>query len=103
MCCWKSKRWRSFPTNRAAGAPQATEALRRYQDRLACALATVVNVLDPDPIVLGGGMSNLPDLASATSALFPQFVFSDTVLTKVLLNVHGNSSGVRGAAWLWPK
>jgi len=48
-------------------------------------------------------MSNLPDLASTTSALLPRYVFSDTVLTKVLPNVHGDSSGVRGAAWLWPK
>ena len=48
-------------------------------------------------------MSNLPDLAAATSALLPRYVFSDTVLTKVLPNVHGDSSGVRGAAWLWPK
>jgi fructokinase len=86
----------------AAGDAQATEALRRYEQRLARALASVINVLDPDAIVLGGGMSNLPDLPSAVSALLPRYVFSDTVLTKVLLNVHGDSSGVRGAAWLWP-
>ena len=86
----------------AAGDPHATAALRRYEDRLARAFATVINVLDPDAIVLGGGMSNLPDLPSAVSALLPRYVFSDTVLTKVLPNVHGDSSGVRGAAWLWP-
>ena len=86
----------------AAGDPHAAEALRRYQDRLARALASVINVLDPDAIVLGGGMSNLPDLAPATSGLLPRHVFSDTVLTKVLSNAHGDSSGVRGAAWLWP-
>ena len=86
----------------AAGDAQAIVALRRYEDRLARALATVINVLDPDAIVLGGGMSNLPDLASNTAALLPRYVFSDTVLTKVLPNVHGDSSGVRGAAWLWP-
>jgi fructokinase len=85
-----------------AGDPHATEALRRYEDRLARALAGVINVLDPDAIVLGGGMSNLPDLPPAVSALLPHYVFSDTVLTKVLPNVHGDSSGVRGAAWLWP-
>lgn len=88
--------------NPAAGDPHAIQALRRYEDRLARARATVINVLDPDAIVLGGGMSNLPDLASTTSALLPRCVFSDTVLTKVLPNVHGDSSGVRGAAWLWP-
>ena len=87
----------------AAGDPHAIAALRRYEDRLARALATVINVLDPDAIVLGGGMSNLPDLAATTSALLPRYVFSDTVLTQVLPNVHGDSSGVRGAAWLWPQ
>ena len=86
----------------AAGDPHAIHALERYHDRLARALAAVINLLDPDAIVLGGGMSNLPDLASAVSALLPRYVFSDTVLTKVVVNVHGDSSGVRGAAWLWP-
>jgi fructokinase len=86
----------------SAGDPDAVRALECYADRLARALAAVVNLLDPDAIVLGGGMSNLPDLPSAVSALLPRYVFSDTVLTKVLLNVHGDSSGVRGAAWLWP-
>jgi fructokinase len=86
----------------AAGDPHAGKALRGYEDRLARALATLINVLDPDAVVLGGGMSNLPDLPSAVSALLPRYVFSDTVLTKVLLNAHGDSSGVRGAAWLWP-
>jgi fructokinase len=62
----------------------------------------VINVLDPDVIVLGGGMSNLPDLAPAAAARLPRYVFSDTVVTRVLPNVHGDSSGVRGAAWLWP-
>jgi fructokinase len=86
----------------SAGDAHALQALRRYEDRLARGLAAVINVLDPDAIVLGGGMSNLPDLAAAVSALLPRYVFSDTVLTKVALNLHGDSSGVRGAAWLWP-
>lgn len=86
----------------AAGDTRATHALRRYEDRLARGLAAVVNVLDPDAIVLGGGMSNLPDLPAAVSRLLPRYVFSDTVLTPVLPNRHGDSSGVRGAAWLWP-
>jgi len=86
----------------AAGDPGAIQALERYRDRLVRALAAVINLLDPDAIVLGGGMSNLPDLPSAVSALLPRYVFSDTVMTKVVLNVHGDSSGVRGAAWLWP-
>jgi fructokinase len=81
--------------------PRAVQALQRYTDRLARALAAVLNLLDPDAVILGGGMSNLPGLPSAVSALLPQYVFSDTVLTKVVLNAHGDSSGVRGAAWLW--
>lgn len=86
----------------AAGDPHAIQTLERYGDRLARALAAVIDLLDPDAIVLGGGMSNLPGLPSAVSAALPRYVFSDTVLTKVVLNVHGDSSGVRGAAWLWP-
>jgi fructokinase len=85
-----------------AGDVQAVRALGRYTDRLARALAAVINLLDPDAIVLGGGMSNLPDLAPAVSALLPRYLFSDTVLTEVVPNLHGDSSGVRGAAWLWP-
>jgi len=85
----------------ADSEPHAVQALARYADRLARALASVLNVLDPDVVVLGGGMSNLPGLPSAVSALLPNYVFSDTVVTKVVLNAHGDSSGVRGAAWLW--
>jgi fructokinase len=86
----------------AAGDPHAIHTLARYQDRLSRALAAVINLLDPDAVVLGGGMSNLPDLPAAVSALLPRYVFSDMVLTQVLVNLHGDSSGVRGAAWLWP-
>ncbi len=86
----------------ANGDPAAVQVLRRYVDRLARALASVVNILDPGAIVLGGGMSNLPDLAPAVAALLPRYVFSDAVLTKVVRHLHGDSSGVRGAAWLWP-
>jgi fructokinase len=84
-----------------SGDPHAMQTLERYQDRLARALAAVIDLLDPDVVVLGGGMSNLPDLPSSVSAALPRYVFSDTVLTKVVVNVHGDSSGVRGAAWLW--
>jgi fructokinase len=86
----------------AASDPGAVETVERYLDRLARALAVVIDVLDPDVVVLGGGMSNLPDLPPAVSARLLRYVFSDTVLTKVVPNVHGDSSGVRGAAWLWP-
>ena len=89
---------------RAAGQGDANAigSLERYHDRLARGLAVVINLLDPDAIVLGGGMSNLPDLPAAASARLPRYVFSDSVLTRVLANLHGDSSGVRGAAWLWP-
>ena len=86
----------------ATGDVHAVQALHRYEDRLARALAGVINILDPDVVVLGGGMSNLPELAPAVSTLLPRYVFSDTVQTQVVPNLHGDSSGVRGAAWLWP-
>jgi fructokinase len=80
----------------------AAAAMRRYVDRLARALASVINLLDPDVIVLGGGMSNVANLAERAKAALPRYVFSDSVLTNVVHNKHGDSSGVRGAAWLWP-
>ena len=85
------------------GDAAARASLARYHDRLARALASVINLLDPNAIVLGGGMSNVPDLADDVVRLLPRYVFSDTVLTRVVRNVHGDSSGVRGAAWLWPE
>jgi fructokinase len=93
---------RSIVEDAAAGDAAARATIDRYHDRLARAVASVINVLDPDVIVLGGGMSNLPGLAEATSTLLPRYVFSDTVVTRVVRNRHGDSSGVRGAAWLWP-
>jgi fructokinase len=86
----------------AAGDAAAEEALRRYEDRMARALAAVINVLDPDVIVLGGGLSGLERLYRNVPALWRRFVFSDRVDTRLLPPVHGDSSGVRGAAWLWP-
>ncbi|MBV9784088.1 MAG: ROK family protein [Acidisphaera sp.] len=86
----------------AAGEARAGAALARHAERLARALAQVVNLLDPDVIVLGGGLSNLDHLYSAVPPLLARHVFSDVCATPVLRNVHGDSSGVRGAAWLWP-
>ncbi len=85
-----------------AGDARARDSMERYTHRLARALATVINVLDPHVIVLGGGMSNIPDLATSVGRLLPNWVFSDSVQTTVVGNSHGDSSGVRGAAWLWP-
>ena len=82
------------------GDPQCQATLDRYVERLGRALATVINVLDPGVVVLGGGMSNLPDLAARTQVAIQPHVFTDQVRTRVLLNQHGDSSGVRGAAWL---
>ena len=84
------------------GDAAARATLARYHDRLARALATLINVLDPDVIVLGGGMSNIAGLPEAAAALLPRWVFSDSVVTPVVRHRHGDSSGVRGAAWLWP-
>ena len=77
------------------------ENLDRYQERLARALAGVINILDPDVIVLGGGISNIQSLYANVPVLWRQYVFSDQVATRLLPPVHGDSSGVRGAAWLW--
>jgi len=86
----------------AAGDREASEALERYADRLARGLASVINVLDPDVIVLGGGMSNISSLYEAVPRLWRPWVFSDRVDTRLVRAAHGDSSGVRGAAWLWP-
>ncbi len=83
------------------GDERALNTMNRYVDRLARGLATVVNIVDPDVIVLGGGMSNLPGLAEAARAALPPWVFTDEVTTRVVTNLHGDSSGIRGAAWLW--
>jgi fructokinase len=86
----------------AASDPQAEAALVRYEERLARALASVINVVDPDVIVLGGGMSNLSRLYQSVPRLWSKHVFSDRVDTTLAAPMHGDSSGVRGAAWLWP-
>lgn len=87
---------------RAAGGDPAAEAsLQRYEDRCARALASVINVLDPDIIVLGGGMSNLARLYTNVPRLWLQYVFSDRVDTTLVAPRFGDASGVRGAAWLW--
>lgn len=85
----------------ANGEEAALAALARYEHRLARALATMINVLDPDVIVLGGGLSNIDRLYSNVPKIWDNWIFSDSVTTKLLKNHHGDSSGVRGAAWLW--
>jgi fructokinase len=91
-----------LPARAAAGDRAATDALARHADRLARGLAVVINLLDPDAIVLGGGLSNMDHLYTELPRLVPTHAFSDVIATPILRNKHGDSSGVRGAAWLWP-
>lgn len=91
----------AITSSAARGDAPAMAAMERYHSRLARALASVINVLDPDVIVLGGGMSNVAGLSETVVPLLPPYVFSDSVKTRVVRNMHGDSSGVRGAAWLW--
>ncbi len=85
----------------ANGDATAETTLQRYEDRMARALASVINLLDPDVIVLGGGMSNVARLYTNVPRLWTQYVFSDRVDTALVAPRFGDSSGVRGAAWLW--
>jgi fructokinase len=85
----------------AAGEVRCEAALARYEERLARSLAGVINILDPDVIVLGGGISNVDRLYAHVPQLWARHVFSDSVTTRLVRHAHGDSSGVRGAAWLW--
>lgn len=87
----------------AAGEAQARRALELHVEQLACALGTIVNVFDPRVVVLGGGLSNLPTIAARLTARLPPYVFSPAFETRIVIAQHGDSSGVRGAAWLWSK
>ena len=84
-----------------AGYGPCSATLARYEERLARALAGVINLLDPDVIVLGGGLSNIARLYDTVPRLWPRYVFSDRIDTRLVPPHHGDSSGVRGAAWLW--
>ncbi len=85
----------------AGGAAQAVASLDRYTDRLARSLAAVINLLDPHVIVLAGGLSQISSLYERVPDLWGQYVFGDQVVTPLVPAAHGDSSGVRGAAWLW--
>jgi fructokinase len=93
---------RGIVTAAAAGDDAAEAAMQRYEDRLARALATVINLLDPDVIVLGGGLSQVPRWYRSVPERWQRYVFSGAVRTRLAAPRHGDSSGVRGAAWLWP-
>jgi fructokinase len=85
----------------AAGDARCIATLERYEERLARALASVINLLDPDVVVLGGGLSNIERLYGNVPRLWGRHVFSDEVRTRLVPPLHGDSGGVRGAAWLW--
>jgi fructokinase len=85
-----------------AGDRQARASLDDYVDRLARGLAVIADILDPDVIVLGGGMSNVAELYERLTEAIGAYAFSDVYATPVRTSVLGDSSGVRGAAWLWP-
>tara|TARA_R110000744_G_scaffold77899_5_gene153715 strand:- start:23878 stop:24783 length:906 start_codon:yes stop_codon:yes gene_type:complete len=85
-----------------AGDAPARRSVELHSDRLARGIASVLNILDAEVVVLGGGVSNAPGLAERLTARLPDFLFSDIVRTRIVTHRHGDSSGVRGAAWLWP-
>ncbi len=87
----------------AQGHGLAEKVLQDYENRLARALASIINILDPDIIILGGGMGNISRLYKNVPRQWAQYIFSDQVDTRLLPPIHGDSSGVRGAAWLWPE
>ena len=84
------------------GAPETRAAIARWMERLGRALASVVNILDPDVIVLGGGLSNIESLYRDLPPLAERPAFTPETPPRIVKNIHGDSSGVRGAAWLWP-
>lgn len=86
-----------------AGDEQCLATMARLEDRLARAFAHIINILDPHVIVLGGGVSRVPRIYENVPRLWDQWVFSDRVDTRLAPAMHGDSSGVRGAAWLWPE
>ena len=85
------------------GCIRAQECLERYTGRLAKALASVVNIVDPDAIILGGGLSNIKSLYAGVRSTWGDYVFTDSVATQLYAPMYGDSSGARGAAWLWTK
>ncbi len=94
---------RSIPARATAGDPAAVAALATHAERLARALMGVVNLLDPDVIVLGGGLSNMDHLYERVPVLMAKLALVPYWETPLLRSAHGDSSGVRGAAWLWPR
>jgi fructokinase len=99
----KAERTEDIIAQLEVGEPLAEKIMADYEDRMARALASVINVIDPDVVVLGGGLSNIERLYHNVPKLWSKYVFSDHVATRLVAPLHGDSSGVRGAAWLWPE
>jgi len=91
-----------LPARAAAGDARAQAALTRHADRVARGFAVVINLLDPDAVVVGGGLSNMDHLYTEVPRLLGRHIVAQRAVTPILRNLHGDSSGVRGAAWLWP-
>jgi fructokinase len=100
--CGESLQAAEISRRALAGNACARQTLDRYIDRMARALASVINIIDPEVIVLGGGVSNMAFLYQEVPRRWGHYIFSDRVDTKLVPAAHGDSSGVRGAAWLWP-
>jgi fructokinase len=98
----KTKTTRQIVSEFEAGEAQATGAVERFEDRLARGLAQVLNILDPDVIVIGGGVSRVKHIYEAVPKKLPEYVFGGEASTPIVQAKFGDSSGVRGAAWLWP-
>jgi fructokinase len=97
----QARNFQRIARDASLGDPACVETVERYAGRLAGALAVVINIVDPDVIVLGGGLSQVAALYERVPALWGPQVFSDSVRTRLVSPKHGDSSGVRGAAWLW--
>lgn len=97
-----AKTTREIVADFAAGDRVASETIERFEDRLARGLSNVINILDPDVIVIGGGVSRVEHIYGALPKLLPQYVFGGEAATPIVQAKYGDSSGVRGAAWLWP-
>jgi fructokinase len=98
----KELRAEEIATAEQSDESDAVQSLAAYKQRLARSLAAVINVIDPDIVVLGGGISNIENLYPNLANLISDYAFSDGITTKIVRAAHGDSSGVRGAAWLWP-
>ena len=97
-----AKTTREIVADFTAGDRVASETIERFEDRLARGLSNVINILDPDVIVIGGGVSRVEHIYGALPKLLPQYVFGGEASTPIVQAKYGDSSGVRGAAWLWP-